>query len=151
MKPVDAALHAQGLSVGLGGQKVLDDVHVGFERGCWTSVVGPNGAGKTTLLKALAGLLPFEGEVVVGGQSIQNLPAQTRARQLAWLGQFSAGDEAVNAWDVVMLGRLPHQRWWQGASANDQAVVQQVMAQTQCWHLRQRTLAQLAGGERQRV
>ena len=151
MKPVDTALHAQGLRVLLGGQQVLHGVDVGFERGRWTSVVGPNGAGKTTLLKALAGLLPFEGEVAVSGQAIQALPARARARQLAWLGQFSEGDEAVNAWDVVMLGRWPHQGFWPGVSAKDQAVVQQVMEQTQCWHLRQRTLAQLSGGERQRV
>lgn len=151
MKPVDTALRAQGLGVHLGGHQVLQGVDVGFERGRWTSVVGPNGAGKTTLLKALAGLLPFEGEVAVSGQAIQALPARARARQLAWLGQFSAGDEAVNAWDVVMLGRLPHQGWWPGVSTLDRSVVQQVMVQTQCWHLRQRTLAQLSGGERQRV
>jgi iron complex transport system ATP-binding protein len=145
------ALQATGLQVVLGGRTVLHPLDVSFARGCWTSVAGPNGAGKTTLLKALAGLLPAAGEVEVLGESRNRMTPQARAQQLAWLGQTTDGDDDVLALDVVMLGRLPHQRWWQGPSAQDHAVVQTVMGQTQCWDLRQRPLAQLSGGERQRV
>jgi iron complex transport system ATP-binding protein len=130
---------------------VLHPLDVSFARGCWTSVVGPNGAGKTTLLKALAGLLPAAGEVDVLGMALHSMVPQARAQQLAWLGQTADGDDDVRAEDVVMLGRLPHQRWWQGPSTQDHAVVQTVMGQTQCWDLRQRPLGQLSGGERQRV
>ncbi|MBY0371807.1 ATP-binding cassette domain-containing protein [bacterium] len=42
-------------------------------------LTGPSGAGKTTLLKAFAGLLPFQGELRVLGQSWAALtPAQSR-------------------------------------------------------------------------
>lgn len=145
------ALQATGLQVVLGGRTVLHPLNVSIARGCWTSVAGPNGAGKTTLLKALAGLLPATGEVEVLGLSRSGMATQARAQQLAWLGQTTDGDDDVLALDVVMLGRLPHQRWWQGPSAQDHAVVQSVMGQTQCWDLRHRPLAQLSGGERQRV
>ena len=145
------ALQATGLRVVLGGRTVLHPLDVSFARGCWTSVAGPNGAGKTTLLKALAGLLPAAGEVEVLGLPRSGMAPQARAQQLAWLGQTTDGDDDVRAVDVVMLGRLPHQRWWQGPSAQDHAVVQTVMGQTQCWDLRHRPLAHLSGGERQRV
>ena len=151
MKPPASALQARGLQVTLGGRDVLQPMDVSFARGCWTSVAGPNGAGKTTLLKALAGLLPATGEVDVLCVARHSLAPQVRAQQLAWLGQTADGDDDVRAGDVVMLGRLPHQRWWQGPSAQDHAVVQTVMGQTQCWDLRQRPLGQLSGGERQRV
>ena len=151
MNPASSALQARGLQVTLGGRDVLHPMDVSFARGCWTSVAGPNGAGKTTLLKALAGLLPAAGEVDVLGVARNSLAPQVRAQQLAWLGQTADGDDDVRAGDVVMLGRLPHQRWWQGPSAQDHAVVQTVMGQTQCWDLRHRPLGQLSGGERQRV
>lgn len=151
MNPAASALKARGLQVVLDGRTVLHPLDVSFARGCWTSVAGPNGAGKTTLLKALAGLLPAAGEVEVLGVSRSGMAPQARAQQLAWLGQTTDGDDDVRAGDVVMLGRLPHQRWWQGPSVLDHAVVQRVMGQTQCWDLRHRPLGQLSGGERQRV
>ena len=151
MNPAASALKARGLQVNLGGRTVLHPLDVSFARGCWTSVAGPNGAGKTTLLKALAGLLPAAGEVEVLGLSRSGMPPQAWAQRLAWLGQTTDGDDDVRAGDVVMLGRLPHQRWWQGPSMLDHAVVQRVMGQTQCWDLRHRPLGQLSGGERQRV
>ena len=46
--------------------------NISFEvgRGEFVSVVGASGCGKTTLLKIVAGLLPHEGEVLVGGEPV---------------------------------------------------------------------------------
>ncbi|MCW2499768.1 MAG: transporter ATP-binding protein, partial [Frankiales bacterium] len=45
------------------------------EPGELVAVVGPNGAGKTSLLRALAGLLPAEGPVLLAGRDVAGLPA----------------------------------------------------------------------------
>ena len=63
----NALLTAQGVSVTLGGRAVLNDISLSLSSGHLVALVGPNGAGKTTLLRALAGLLPSQGEVHVGG------------------------------------------------------------------------------------
>jgi ABC-type cobalamin/Fe3+-siderophores transport system ATPase subunit len=117
----------------------------------WTSIVGPNGAGKSTLLKVLAGLLPYQGEVTLLGQSLATLPRRERARELAWLGQSEVSGDDLTVWDVAMLGRLPHQTWLGSPSAADHAAVEQALKATQAWDWRARTLGQLSGGERQRV
>ncbi len=150
---MNAALALQGteLCASLGGCQVLHAVQVGFAAGRWTSVVGPNGAGKSTLLKVLAGLLPGSGQVHLLGQPLQQLPARQRARQLAWLGQNETVADDLSVHDVVMLGRLPHRPWLGGPSAEDLAAVERALRTTQAWDWRQRTLGQLAGGERQRV
>jgi len=148
MKP---ALQARGLKVALAGRPVLHGIDLSLAAGHWTCVLGPNGAGKSTLLKALAGLLPFEGQVHWQGQALDAIGPRERARQLSWLGQGEPVPEDLPAADVVMLGRLPHQGWWSAASAQDRQGVEAALKATGAWPWRERLMGQLSGGERQRV
>jgi iron complex transport system ATP-binding protein len=145
------ALLADGLRVTLGGIEVLHGIDLALPAGRWTAIVGPNGAGKTTLLKALAQLLPHRGRVQLLDREASAWGHRERARLLAWLGQNQGGAEDLLAWDVVMLGRLPHQPWLGAPDVKDRAAVEAAMRETQCWDWRQRALGSLSGGERQRV
>jgi len=145
------ALEARGVRALLGQAEVLHGIDLSLAAGRWTSIVGPNGAGKSTLLKVLAGLLPHAGEVSLLGLPLDSLPARTRARQMAWLGQNEGAAEELNVYDVAMLGRLPHQAWLAPPGEADHAAVRQALQATQAWEWRDRPLGQLSGGERQRV
>jgi iron complex transport system ATP-binding protein len=145
------ALHALIESVHLQGQPVLGEIALQLDAGAWTAIVGPNGAGKSTLLRAIAGLLPMRGQVQLLGQDWAQIPTRERARQLAWLGQNETSSDVLSAYEVVMLGRLPHQAWLAPPSSADHAAVVQAMQQTQSWDWRERPLGRLSGGERQRV
>jgi iron complex transport system ATP-binding protein len=149
------ALQTLRVSVNLGRTRVLHGIDLSIAAGRWTSIVGPNGAGKSTLLKALAGLLPCSGEVRLMGRPLSAWPSRQRAQQLAWLGQSGAVGEGsaddLTAYDVAMLGRLPHQAWLAAPSAQDRAAVEQALRSTHAWDWRHRSLGQLSGGERQRV
>jgi iron complex transport system ATP-binding protein len=147
----DCAMQALGLGVELGRVVVLKDVSLRLRRACWTSIVGPNGAGKSTLLKALAGLLPHSGSLSLLGQPLPAYGGQQRARLLAWLGQGETSADDLLVYDLVMLGRLPHQRWLAGPDAADHAAVSRALGATGAWDWRERPLDQLSGGERQRV
>jgi branched-chain amino acid transport system ATP-binding protein len=59
-----AHLKVNGLSAGYGPFLVLRDLRLEVKPGL-TVILGPNGAGKTTLLKALSGLIPRVGEVLL--------------------------------------------------------------------------------------
>jgi molybdate transport system ATP-binding protein len=48
------------------------DVELNVENGKTVAVLGPNGAGKTTLLRALAGLIPIDGRVELGGRVLDD-------------------------------------------------------------------------------
>jgi len=61
-----ARLKVNGLSAGYGAFLVLRDLQLDIQPGL-TVVLGPNGAGKTTLLKALNGLIPRLGSVLLDG------------------------------------------------------------------------------------
>lgn len=146
------ALETQRLTVIRGLVTILNDLELKIPRGRWCAIVGPNGAGKSTLLRVLAGILPFQGEVRLFGQPLRQHAAQNRARRIAWLDQSvvqSADD--LRAYDVVMLGRLPHQSWLSGQSLADHAAVEHALKLTQAWAWRDRALGTLSGGEKQRV
>ena len=145
------ALQTRGLRVSLGARDVLHGIDLDLAAGRWTCVVGPNGAGKSTLLKALAGLLPVQGDVQWQGRRLTELPRRERARQLSWLGQGESASLDLRVHDVVMLGRLPHQDWLAVPSAHDLAMVEAALKATQAWDWRDRSLGELSGGERQRV
>lgn len=64
-----AHLKIEGLSAGYGAFLVLRELSLEARPGL-TVVLGPNGAGKTTLLKAIAGLIPRRGRVLLDGEEI---------------------------------------------------------------------------------
>ena len=64
-----AHLKVENLSAGYGAFLVLRDITLDIRPGL-TVVLGPNGAGKTTLLKALNGLIPRGGNVMLNGEEL---------------------------------------------------------------------------------
>ena len=145
------AIQASSICASLGNVEVLHDISLALPRARWTSIVGPNGAGKSTLLKVLAGLLAHSGEVALLGQPLARLRNRERAQRLSWLGQGESSADDLTAYDVAMLGRLPHQAWLAPPSAADHAAVERALRATQAWDWRGRALGHLSGGERQRV
>jgi iron complex transport system ATP-binding protein len=151
MSPIEL----RNVSLSRNSTVVLQNINLAIPEGEWTSIVGPNGAGKSTLVQALAGLLPYEGSIQIGGAELRSIAIKARAQHIAWLEQASSVpdglDFGLRVYDIAMLGRLPHQNWLSIPSAEDHRVVEQAMRQTAVWDLRERFFSQLSGGERQRV
>ncbi|MGB3072001.1 MAG: ABC transporter ATP-binding protein [Ottowia sp.] len=146
-----AALSVSSTSTSIAGRPILGPIDLALPARRWTSIVGPNGAGKSTLLRVLAGLLPTAGPVRLQGRPLSQWHARERARQLAWLGQGETGGEDLTAYDVALLGRLPHRAWLAPPSPADHTAVARALNATQVEALRERRLGDLSGGERQRV
>ena len=148
-------MKTQQLNVYRGPCAILYDLNIDIPQGKWTSVIGPNGAGKSSLLQAIAGLLMWDGSITIDGVDLSAFTSKELAKKMAWLDQGSStpdelGD-SLSVYEVVMLGRLPHQGWLHLPSESDHLFVEQALKQSDAWHLRQRPLQQLSGGERQRV
>jgi iron complex transport system ATP-binding protein len=138
-------------SVHLGPRRVLEDVCFQCNPGQHTAILGPNGAGKTTLLKAIAGLLKYDGEVLVGGRALSSLSARERARTVSYVPQESLLNAELSVAQVAMQGRYCHQSAWGWARAEDVRAVEQALALTDALHLRERSYLELSGGEQRRV
>ena len=67
---MSALLTIQHLSAGYGEAHVLRDVSMTVNQGEIVALLGSNGAGKTTLLRALSGLIHGQGDIEIGGVSL---------------------------------------------------------------------------------
>ena len=81
--PNDAtALRATGVSVVLGGLRVLDGVDLDIMPRTSMVVIGGSGSGKSVLLKCILGLIePDTGSIAMDGTDITSMPMYKRARR----------------------------------------------------------------------
>jgi cobalamin transport system ATP-binding protein len=149
--PAREAVRARGVTVSLGGRRVVDGVDLTVPAGGWLTVIGPNGAGKSTLLRALAGLLPAGGEVLLAGTPVGRLHRRERARRVALVAQSPVVPAGMPVLDYVLLGRTPYIRPLGREGAADLAAVDAVLERLELTSFAGRELATLSGGERQRV
>lgn len=74
-------IEVKNLQVSYGLIKAVKGISFEFKSGEITSLIGSNGAGKTTTLKALCGLLPHTGEILLNAENISGLNAPDRLRK----------------------------------------------------------------------
>ena len=75
------SLELSNVSITLGGRQLVKDLDLKLAPGEVVGLLGPNGAGKTTTFNLVIGLLcPDQGEVIVDGQTVTDLPMPERAR-----------------------------------------------------------------------
>jgi branched-chain amino acid transport system ATP-binding protein len=70
-----SVLKVTDLKVNYGAIEAVKGISFEIFAGEIVSLIGANGAGKTTTLRALSGLLPSSGEILLNGQSIARIPA----------------------------------------------------------------------------
>ena len=141
----------RGVSVVLGGARVLDDVSVSVADGEWVGVLGPNGAGKTTLLRAVAGLVPHEGTIEVGGATVSALKRRQLSQRVALVPQDPLLPRELSVAEYVLLGRTPYVPYFGSESRADREAVARALDRLDLAPLARRRLGTLSGGERQRA
>jgi len=134
------------------GADVLSDISIDLGRGEMLVVIGPNGAGKSTLIRLLSGtLLPRSGAARLFGQDLRRLARKQVARRLAVVPQNAAVAHGFRVYDVVMMGRSPHQGALSWPSSADRSAVAEAMDGAGIADLAARRVDELSGGEQKLV
>ncbi|MCA9642685.1 MAG: ABC transporter ATP-binding protein, partial [Myxococcales bacterium] len=101
-----AKLRLEAVALQLNGRQILSDVDLSFAQGDFIALVGPNGSGKTSLIKLCLGINPpGNGRVLLGEQSLAQVPPKQRAASLAWLPQRWEPSEPLPVLEVVAAAR----------------------------------------------
>jgi len=146
-------LKLSGVSAGYGGKDVVKDVSLCLGSGECLAVIGPNGCGKTTLLRSISGVLPFRGEIAIGGEEIRGLPPRRLAAKVAMLSQISGAYFAYSVYETVMMGRYAQTKGGLLGlpTAEDKEVTADCLKAVGLWEERDRQITELSGGQLQRV
>ena len=144
-------IELNGITVRLGGRAVVDDVDLDVGEGEWVAVIGPNGAGKTTLLRAVAGLVPFSGSIVLDGRQAGELRRSEISRLLAVVPQEPSTPPWMTVGEYVLMGRTPHLGPLAREGARDREAAARALERLDLVGYETRRLGTLSGGEKQRV
>jgi zinc/manganese transport system ATP-binding protein len=143
------AVDIRNLTLARGERTILSDVNASIHEGQFVGVFGPNGSGKTTLLQAILGLVdPTTGEIRVFDQR----PVEGNATT-GYLPQKRSlvAQLRVCGWDLVASAFNGH-RWGLPTLGTDgRKQVTRVLEIVEATELADRPLAQLSGGELQRL
>ncbi|MEO0824092.1 MAG: ABC transporter ATP-binding protein [Cyanobacteria bacterium J06642_9] len=146
-------LESRHLSGGYGDRPIVEAVNLSLQAGEWLSLVGANGSGKSTLLRLLSRILkPQKGTVLLSGRDIHTLSSTAMARRLALLPQQQTLPDGLTVYQLVSLGRSPHQPWWRWElDVAGRQQVERALHWAELDAYRDRPVTDLSGGERQRA
>jgi iron complex transport system ATP-binding protein len=145
-------LKIDSLTVAYDRHIALQDVSLSVNPGEVQALIGPNGAGKSTLIRAVSGLLsPRSGRIMANGADLTALSIVERARLLSVVPQASHFGGAFTVRQAVLMGRTAYMNWLGNPSDEDVQTVELAMEQTSVDGLADRHIAELSGGEQQRV
>jgi len=145
-------LSAHKLSFAYADWKVLQGLQLDARPGEVLGLIGPNGVGKSTLLHTLSRILrPDAGKILLANEDIWQSAPRDIAKQLALAPQRMGQQPLLTIEQAVSLGRAPHRGWLLPLNAHDHSAIKKALAQVGLWDMRERTVAELSGGEQQRV
>ncbi len=135
-------------SFGKGESRVVavNDFTFDFPPGKLTTLLGPSGCGKTTVLRCIAGFYePEQGDVIIGGQKVNDLPPYKRPTGTVFqhYALFPHMTVVENVAYGLKIKKIP--------PAEMQKKVAQGLALLQLTGMEDRSPSQLSGGQQQRV
>jgi iron complex transport system ATP-binding protein len=145
-------LKINNLSVFYGDRQILYDIQLEVKSGEILMLLGPNGAGKSTLIRSISGVIPIRnGNIFADQKDVTSLSTMERARHISVVPQAVSVPPAFTVWETVLLGRTPYLNFLGQTSAKDEAIARQALEQVDVFHLVEKRMNEISGGEQQRV
>jgi cobalamin transport system ATP-binding protein len=144
-------IELRDVSVRFGGVTALHELSLAADAGSWVALIGPNGAGKTSALRALAGLVPFGGEIALDGRDVRSLGRRDLARLLAFVPQKPETPPELTVAEYVLLGRTPYIPYLGSERRADRQAAARALRRLELDRFTERSLGSLSGGELQRT
>jgi len=116
------------------------------------ALIGENGAGKSTLLKSICGLIHVSnGEFRIFGKNLKDWNRASLAQKMAYVSASENVQSIISVERFIGFGRYPYASWMVKQTEEDFACIEGALHVCKIEYLREKTMAQLSDGERQKV
>ncbi len=131
---------------------LLPPINATANKGELIAVIGKNGIGKSTLLRTIAGLqLPLGGEILYSGKNIHDYSRIDLAQKVGYISTEIVKVSNMSVYDLVSIGRFPHTNWLGKIDGKNHNAIMNALEKTGLSGFRNRFIAELSDGERQRT
>lgn len=144
-------IEVSNLSCGYGSKEILNDISFTIDKGAVLSILGANGSGKSTLLKAMVGILPYAGDILIDNRDIRGFSRKERASLVAYVPQSSSIPFDFDVLEIVLMGRFHTSTLNLSYSQQDKNEAFKALKQVGIEDFKTRIFRNLSGGERQLV
>lgn len=103
------------------------------------------------MLRCVAGLLPFEGQVLLNEKALSQYARAELARHIAVVPQQFHPAFRMSVRDFLLTGRFPYLNWLGQYQSTDYQLVDQWLERLSLSSFRDRSIQELSGGEQQKV
>jgi zinc transport system ATP-binding protein len=145
----DYAIEVRNVNYSYGPNVAIRNASLSINFGDFFGIIGPNGGGKTTLLRLILGMLkPQSGHISLLGES----PLRTR-RKVGYIPQETNLNKGfpITVHDVVLMGLTSIRGVGKSFTKGDHERSDYVLEQLGLIDVRSRSIADLSGGQRQKV
>jgi zinc transport system ATP-binding protein len=143
------AIEVKNVSYSYKAETAVRDVSFSIEEGDFLGIIGPNGGGKTTLLRLLLGVLkPQSGTIRLLGDD----PEKSR-KYAGYVPQETGSNREfpISVRDAVRMGLAARRGIGRSLTKQDKSAADAAIAELGLPGMRNRTIGELSGGQRQKV
>jgi ABC-type Mn2+/Zn2+ transport system ATPase subunit len=147
----EIGIDIENVTVAYHGKVALHRASLQLKAGTICGLVGMNGAGKSTLFKAIMGFVkPNTGQILINGLPIRQVQ---KSNLVAYVPQSEEVDWnfPVSVYDVVMMGRYGYMNLLRLPRSIDKQAVRESLERVEMWHMRDRQIGELSGGQKKRT
>lgn len=140
------------LGFSYGKHRVLNDVSLTLEERELLCVLGKNGSGKSTLFYCLLGLKnTYDGSIRLLGTDLKRLKEREIASVIGYVPQNCNSAFDFTVFEYVLMGCAAHVQLFSYPSKQDKDAAMNALETMDILNLKDRSITELSGGERQQA
>ncbi|MBC2855153.1 metal ABC transporter ATP-binding protein [Cetobacterium sp. 2A] len=126
---------------------ILENISFDVEKGDYISIIGPNGSGKSSLIKILLGIIDFgiSGKINLNNITLSDIGYLPQANS------FKPKNFPAKVYEIISTGLLSKKKFPKFLNSSDLKKIDAILKRINIFHLKDRIISDLSGGEQQKV